>query len=167
MENDQRLPTGGYRYRRWALSSGVKVVARCGIDAYTMKGERPEFINIRALFEFDSKLSGNVDWRRKLEQQTAAVLATEIKNNSFKLARWTGETMLSGSDSLRVGFVSRKHATSSDRHEILMTEKFTPPSAFAQWINVRLSNLWGVLDTILDIFQGTKDGNYIILKVST
>ena len=29
------------------------------------------------------------DWRKKLEMQPGAVLATELKNNNCKLARWT------------------------------------------------------------------------------
>ena len=38
--------------------------------------------------EFDPKVSG-IDWRRKLEGQQGAVLASELKNNRNKLARWT------------------------------------------------------------------------------
>jgi hypothetical protein len=43
----------------------------------------------QALNEFDCKLSGNVDWRQKIETQTGTVLATEAKNNAGKIARYT------------------------------------------------------------------------------
>ena len=42
-----------------------------------------------ALNEIDAKLVGGVVWRSKLESQRGAVLATELKNNSNKLAKWT------------------------------------------------------------------------------
>ena len=46
-------------------------------------------MRLYALNEADSKLSGGIDWRQKLESQRGAVLATELKNNSNKLAKWT------------------------------------------------------------------------------
>lgn len=44
-----------------------------------------------------------VDWRQKLDSQRGAVLATELKNNSYKLARWTCCAMLAGSEYLKLG----------------------------------------------------------------
>ena len=46
-------------------------------------------LTIKALNEWDSSVSGGVDWRGKLDSQKGAVLATEMKNNSCKLAKWT------------------------------------------------------------------------------
>jgi translation initiation factor 3 subunit D len=37
-----------------------------------------------------------VEWKQKLESQLGAVLASEMKNNTNKLARWTAEAMLNG-----------------------------------------------------------------------
>ncbi|KAI5020362.1 hypothetical protein ZWY2020_045250 [Hordeum vulgare] len=47
-----------------------------------------QFLTLNALNEFDPKITG-VDWKQKLESQRGAVLATELKNNANKLARWT------------------------------------------------------------------------------
>ena len=47
--------------------------------------------------------SGGVDWRIKLDNQRGAVLATELKNNSCKLAKWTVNALLAGSDQLKFG----------------------------------------------------------------
>lgn len=44
------------------------------------------FLTLNALNEFDPKYSG-VDWRRKLDTQRGAVLATELKNNANKIAK--------------------------------------------------------------------------------
>lgn len=54
----------------------------------------------------DRQFSGGVDWRSKLDSQRGAVLATELKNNSSKIAKWTASAILAGSDILKFGFVS-------------------------------------------------------------
>lgn len=45
------------------------------------------------------------EWRQKLDSQKGAVLATELKNNSFKLAKWTVCSLLAGSDQIKFGWV--------------------------------------------------------------
>ena len=35
-----------------------------------------------------------VDWRQKLENQRGAVLATELKNNANKIAKWTAAALV-------------------------------------------------------------------------
>ena len=49
------------------------------------------FVDFQILAEWDSKYSGGVNWRQKIDTQKGAVLATELKNNSCKLARWTAQ----------------------------------------------------------------------------
>lgn len=44
-----------------------------------------------------------VDWRQKLDSQRGAVLATELRNNSCKLAKWTVSSILAGSEYLKLG----------------------------------------------------------------
>ena len=55
------------------------------------------------LFVQHFQCSGGVDWRARLDNQRGAVLATELKNNSCKLAKWTVQAMLAGSDQLKFG----------------------------------------------------------------
>lgn len=57
----------------------------------------------QALNEWDSKHSGGVDWRQKLDTQRGAVLANELKNNACKLAKWTVQAILAGSDQIKFG----------------------------------------------------------------
>lgn len=45
-----------------------------------------------------------VDWRQKLDSQRGAVLATELRNNSCKLAKWTVSSILGGSEYLKLGY---------------------------------------------------------------
>ena len=46
-----------------------------------------------------------MDWRKKLDSQKGAVLATEIKNNGFKVAKWTISAILAGSAFIKFGSV--------------------------------------------------------------
>lgn len=66
------------------------LVARCEHDA-VMQGPQNEtqFLSIKALNEWDSKVANGVEWRQKLDTQRGAVLANELRNNSCKLAKWT------------------------------------------------------------------------------
>jgi len=94
----------GYRYRKWDLDGGVILVARCQHDA-VMQGPNGEaqFINVKALNEWDPRYSGGVDWRQKLDSQRGAVLANELRNNACKLAKWTVQALLASSDQLKYG----------------------------------------------------------------
>ena len=49
--------------------------------------------------EFDSRAQGAggaLDWRQKFDIQRGAVVTTEMKNNSCKLARWASDQMKEG-----------------------------------------------------------------------
>lgn len=165
LERNMEPASGGYRYRTWNLGEDIKVVSRCTVNGYVAKpkGKGHNYITIRALNEFDSKLSGNVDWRQKLESQYGAVLATEMKNNGCKLVRWTAETMLAGTDELRLGFVSRIHSKDSYKHVILQCKRFKPDS-FAQSIKVKQTQLWGVLKSLIEDILQQEDGTYLLQK---
>ena len=80
-------------------------------------------MNIKALNEWDSKYSGNIDWRQKLDVQRGAVLANELKHNSCKLSKWTVQALLAGSDLLKYGYITRFNMKDSSRHVILGTQQ--------------------------------------------
>ena len=63
-----------------------------------------------------------MDWRQKLENQRGAVLATELKNNAAKLARWTAAALVAGADLIKLGYVSRLHARDAHHHATLGTQ---------------------------------------------
>ncbi len=70
--------------------------------------------------------AAGVDWRSKLENQRGAVLATELKNNANKLAKWTAAAVIAGADMIRIGYVSRAHARDNMNHTILGTQVRAP-----------------------------------------
>ena len=66
--------------------------------------------------------SAGVDWRQKMENQRGAVLATELKNNANKLAKWTAAALVSGADMIKLGYVSRVHMRDNFHHAVLGTQ---------------------------------------------
>ena len=91
----------------------IKICVRTEVDAYTPGQGNPQngqaLVTIRALNEFDPRApgaGGAPDWRSKLDTQRGAVVATEMKNNSCKLAKWTVQSVLAGADLMKIGYVS-------------------------------------------------------------
>jgi len=165
----------GYRYRVFNLGAApkkdsdeqdkrVKVLCRCELDA-VMKGKQDEDLLLRlyALNEVDSKLTNGIDWRQKLESQRGAVLATELKNNSNKLAKWTLQALLAGADLIKLGYVSRNHPKDSYQHVILGTQQYKPKE-FATHINLNVNNAWGILKAVVDLCLQLEEGKYLLLK---
>jgi translation initiation factor 3 subunit D len=102
-----------YRYRRFDLSLAededpLHLIVRTEVDAVVknnISGD-DQFLTIKALNEFDNKAQGSggaLDWRTKLASQRGAVMATEMKNNSCKLARWTVQAILAKADMMKLG----------------------------------------------------------------
>lgn len=101
-----------YKYRKFDLSTNdedpVYLIVRTELDAVqknAINGE-DQFLTVHALNEFDNKAQGSggaLDWRTKLVSQRGAVVATEMKNNSCKLARWTVQSILAKADVMKLG----------------------------------------------------------------
>lgn len=114
-EETEPLASKAYKYRRFDLSlekddDPLHLIVRTEIDAVVknnISGD-DQFLTIKALNEFDHKAQGSggaLDWRTKLTSQRGAVVATEMKNNSCKLARWTVQSILAKADLMKIGWV--------------------------------------------------------------
>lgn len=167
------LASCGYRYRRFNLSTDeedpVSIVVRTELNAF-IAGATPkqpnQYINVRTLNEFDPRASGAggaPDWRSRLDQSRGAVVATEMKNNSFKLARFTVQSILAGADSMKLGYISRVNPLDPYRHVILGTSNFKPRDLAAQ-MAYSLANGWGIVRTIIDMARAAPAGRSILLK---
>nr|GMC83879.1 eukaryotic translation initiation factor 3 subunit D-like [Ipomoea batatas] len=133
----EEVASVAYRYRRWKLDDDVHLVARC-------------------------EYSG-IDWRQKLETQRGAVLATELKNNANKLAKWTAQALLSSADMMKLGYVSRVHPRDHFNHVILAVVGYKPRD-FATQINLNTSNMWGIVKSIVDLCMKLNEGKYVLVK---
>jgi len=152
-----------FRYRKWKLSEAIQLVALTELNGYTVRKEEKVLMSIKALNEFDSKLSGGVDWRQKLDTQPGAVLATETKNNMTKLSRWAAQAVLAGAQEFKLGFVTRMNTRDSYHHIVLLTQRYAPKS-FATTIGVSLANMFATLKALIDICLKQEDGKYLLLK---
>ncbi|KAK4745451.1 hypothetical protein SAY87_011763 [Trapa incisa] len=151
-----------YKYRRWKLDDDMYLVARCEVQSVSEVNKQRSFMTLNALNEFDSKYSG-VDWRQKLETQRGAVLATELKNNANKLAKWTAQALLASADYMKLGFVSRVHPRDHFNHVILAVQQYKPRD-FASQINLNTSNMWGIVKSIVSLCMKLNEGKYVLVK---
>jgi len=163
-DEEGEVASVAYRYRKWNLGNDIVLICRCELDA-VQQGSNNElqYVNVKALNEWDSRFSGGVDWRQKLDTQRGAVLANELKNNANKLGKWTVQAILAGADSLKFGYVTRYNVKDSSRHIILGTQQFKP-TEFGHQINLSMDNAWGIVRCVLDIVMQQKDGKYLIVK---
>jgi hypothetical protein len=161
-----------YKYRRFDLSLNdeepVYLVVRTELDAVqknAISGD-DQMVTVHALNEWDNKAQGAgsaLDWRTKLVSQRGAVVATEMKNNSCKLARWTVQSILARADVMKLGFVSRASPKSNDKHVILGVIGWKPRD-FASQMNLQLSNGWGIVRTIADMCLKREEGRFVLVK---
>ncbi|KAK4259817.1 hypothetical protein QN277_006110 [Acacia crassicarpa] len=158
----EEVASVAYRYRRWKLDNDMYLVARCEVQSVVEMNNQRSFLTLNALNEFDPKYSG-VEWRQKLETQRGAVLATELKNNANKLAKWTTQALLAGADMMKLGYVSRVHPRDHFNHVILAVNGYKPRD-FATQINLNTSNMWGIVKSIVDLCMKLNEGKYVFVK---
>ncbi|KAK7970546.1 hypothetical protein PG984_001838 [Apiospora sp. TS-2023a] len=161
-----------YKYRKFDLSLNEEepmyLVVRTELDAVqknAISGE-DQYVTVKALNEFDNKAQGSggaLDWRSKLATQRGAVVATEMKNNSVKLARWTVQSILANADVMKIGFVSRASPKVNDKHVILGVIGWKPRD-FANQMNLSLANGWGIVRTIADMCLKREEGKFVLVK---
>ncbi|EQC34013.1 hypothetical protein SDRG_08230 [Saprolegnia diclina VS20] len=159
----ENLAPIAYKYRRFQLSETVAMVARCELHAISTKSGAEQTVAAFALNEWDPKLSGSVEWRKKIDLQRGALLATELKNNSCKIAKWTHSAILAGADQMKLGFVSRANAKDPFNHTILATQSYNPVD-FAAQTSLNQNNAWGIVKMLVDIFLNQPEGKYVMMK---
>ena len=148
------------RYRRWKLKD-VSILVKCEVNA--LAGDKT-YCNVRALNEYDPKITD--DWRKKLEFQMGAVIATELKNNSNKLSKWAIVSVLGGCELLKIGYVSRENFHNLKNHVILGTQDFNP-SVLASQVSLDLNNCWGILYVLIQECLKLNEGKYFIVRNSS
>lgn len=114
-DETEPLASCAYRYRLFDLSieedeEPFKLLVRTQIDSFIKpeKGTKvkEQYLTLKTLNEFDSRAQGAggaPDWRTKLDSQRGAVVSTEMKNNSGKLAKWAVSSIISGADAMKIG----------------------------------------------------------------
>ncbi|CAE8689163.1 unnamed protein product [Polarella glacialis] len=173
-EDEGSVASGAYRYRKITLpgnSKGatdfeqnpVSLIVRTEVNC-KMPGATDSYMSVKALNEYDPK--PNYNWRLHLESQRGACLATELKNNAFKLGRWTAQALLAGCDTMKVGYVSRQHPKDPWSHAVLGTQTYAT-DGFAEQIGLTRNNMYAVIRNVVDLVMSWEDGKYLLLKDPT
>merc|ERR1712050_65930 len=161
-------PSRMYRYRQFDLGSDkeekTQIFVRTEVDGYELSGKTPKYITVKSLNEWDSRYCNGINWRSTLEKQTSAVLATEMKNNSYKVARWIMQSKLAGAESIKLAFVTRENVKDDKSHLLVNMESYTPQELAIQ-AGLNTDNCWGILKNIIDVLKNQKkDGAYYIVR---
>jgi translation initiation factor 3 subunit D len=162
-ENAAPFESGAYLYRKWKLSDTIEVVARAELDASSELNGNPQRITLRAVNQVPGLPGGAQDWKRALDTQRGAVVATELRNNGFKVARWTLQALLADADWIKLGYVARATPRDVSRHVILGVSSHKPAD-FAAQMNLSFVNAWGILRHVIDQALSQPEGKYILLK---
>merc|ERR1719253_413545 len=134
-ENAVPAACGALRYRRFVLpgdekqegpgSRTLNLVVRAEVDATLPNADgEQQYVSVKCLNEYEPTTTMN--WRKHLESQRGAVLASELKNNAFKLARWTAQAIVADCSVIKLGYVSRKDPKDPWSHSLLMTQTYRP-----------------------------------------
>ena len=172
-EEGEKVATGAYRYRKFVLpgkATGVDrdlvFVVRGEVNAKQVESNGDKkFVALRALNEYLPN-AGN-SWRNRLDMQRGGILATEIKNNSFKFGRWVAEAAISGCESIKLGYVSRKRADATNSHSILNVQNLKTAEISTQ-IGFSLGAGWAAVNALVELVlslpEESSTGRYLIVR---
>jgi translation initiation factor 3 subunit D len=147
----------GYRYNRWNLDENLVLVGRCEVDAVmTGKDKKNIFMTIKTLNEYEPRS----DWRKKIDNQRAAILATEFRPNANKMSKWACQALLAGTDTVRLGFVAR---SGKDTHAIVAVQDYSTRE-YAAHITLNVKNAWAALKHILGVCMKQPAGKYVLMR---
>jgi|UniRef100_A0A7S4GJB8 translation initiation factor 3 subunit D len=152
-----------YKYRQWKLDRNIQLIARCQLDGAMRNpaSNKIDYYKVYTLNEYDPRLT---DWRKKLESAAGAVLATEIKNNAFTLAKYTARAILAGANTMKLGYVARSNPQNRLEHVILQVQQYDPLHFARQNIALNPRNMWAILKNIVDACVKLPEGKYVLLK---
>lgn len=168
-----QVASGAIRYRKIRIPGNAKesseakqkeivLAVRTEVNC-KMPGARGEekYASVKALNEYDPKPA--YSWRKLLQGQHGSLMAQELKNNSFKVGRWTAEAILAECDVMKIGYATRKDPNDPWTHSVLHVQTLRT-NDFASQIGMHRNNMYGIIRNIVDIVMEWDDGKYLILK---
>jgi translation initiation factor 3 subunit D len=69
--DDSNPATFAYRYRKFDLGNGMNLITRCEVHGIATKKEGEQYITAYALNEWDPKVTGGIEWRKKIDAQVS------------------------------------------------------------------------------------------------
>jgi translation initiation factor 3 subunit D len=151
-----------FRYRKFPLDDQTMLVCRTELHGMVKKTQTMTAFALNEYFPANPNPQ-TLSWRDKIESQRGAVLANELKNNSFKLAKWTAQSLLAGADQMKIGFVSRVAPKNAYEHVILASQYFRPRDLATQ-ITQSENQMWAVFRMFVQLMQKQEDGKYVLMR---
>lgn len=148
----------GYRYRKWDLGDDIVVVSRCEVNCVSK--DTGKFHIVKALNEYDPKVT---EYRKLIDTQRSSILLSENKQNSFKLAKWSVQSYLSGASSIKLGYVTRTSPKDYHNHFILTVQDYDYKE-FASQIGLKIKHAWAILKQIITKCMKLENGKYLLLR---
>lgn len=171
-EDDGELSATCYRYRKFTLPGDKKslnplkaqdlvMAVRTEVQAQSNN----TYIAAKCLNEFvpSSTAAKQLSWKQYLESQKGAILANEVKNNSFKVGRWIAQAILAGCDTFKLGYAVRTRPNDPYSHDLIAVHQH-PTMQFAAQISLSENNAFGIIRHVIDMVREEEDGDYILLK---
>ena len=160
-----------FRYRKFSLDKAGSTTLVCRTELHGLV-KQSQYMTAFALNEYQppsnnqggNNANANASWREKIDNQRGAVLANELKNNSFKLAKWTAQSLLAGADQMKIGFCSRTSPSNAYEHAILATQ-FYRPKDFATQMSLQEGQMWAMMRMFIALLQKQEqNGKYVLMR---
>ncbi|KAF1745487.1 hypothetical protein MXB_3846 [Myxobolus squamalis] len=155
-QSDPNMPSVVYKYRLFDLGDDIKVMVRCEYDAYSQHDNC--CINVKSLLEWGTKPTMS-NWREDLESLSGSILATEIKNNSNKFAKWTASAILAGDNLMKIG----NHSLNNKEHSVIGSVSVASRDLVTQ-IGLKMDNAWGIVHYLSKTLLALPEGKYVLMK---
>lgn len=123
------------------------------------------YVSVKALNEFDPKIT---NYRENFDKsRDAAVFATEMKNNACKINKWLASAIVSGCDTMKIGFVARKTDDDPWNHSIVQVQTHKVKDLLQQ-MSISQQTMWSGVCSIVDQIVSLPDepsvGRYLVVK---
>jgi len=130
IEDENQVATKvGYLYKVWRIqeadeATGKKVkriCIRCTVHT-KLPGKNDDgsskYANVYAINEHNLSRS---NWRQDIDSNIVPILNKEIEDNSFKTSRWFVQSLLAGTEQIKIAFVTRDRNVDPSKHVVLAT----------------------------------------------
>jgi len=163
-----------YRYRKFDLGDGITIVARTELHGLGKERKVGDTAKIATNISANKKKKKGAkvnpldvpdggDLYMTAYALNEYVLASELKNNSFKLAKWTAQSLLAGASQMKIGYVSRTAPKNAYDHVVLATQTHRPAD-FATQMTLNQGTMWGYIRLFIKLLEKEPEGKYVIMR---
>jgi len=132
-----------YKYLKWDIIDGLKVIIRCRQHASTKI--RSGMLSIL----FHVFIDSHGRWGNSMDNARGAILAVELRNNASSISRAIYNAILGDINQISLLYITREIPSNTKKHLILGCQFFNPVELSEQ-VNLNILNGFGILKSILE-----------------